>query len=90
MERDWPTAGFGHLIPGHHYIVVRAFADFDGGQHAVGERWTFIGSSFLPYDDGLSLFVSIGGVRRHIRMQWRGEEQGPVIERLREYVQAAG
>jgi len=89
MNSQWPAAPFKHLVPGHDYVVVRAFTDYDHGQHAEGERWTFIGSSFLPYDDGLSLFVTINGERRHIRMQWRDEEQGPVIDALREYVQAA-
>lgn len=89
MSEDWPTEAFKHLIPGRDYVVVQAFTDFDHGEHPVGERWTFIGSSFLPYDDGLSLFLVLAGQRRQIRMQWRDEEQGPVIDALREYVQPA-
>jgi Domain of unknown function (DUF3601) len=89
MSQPLPTRPFKHLVTERDYVVVRAFVDFDGGQHAAGERWTFIGSSFLPYDDGLSLFVKIGDETRHIRMQWREEEQGPVIDALQEYVQAA-
>jgi len=88
MSDDWPTAAFKHLIPTLNYVVVQAFTDFDQGKHPVGERWTFIGSSFLPYDDGLSLFMVLNGQRRQIRMQWRDEEQGPVIDRLQDYVQA--
>ncbi len=88
MNQPLPTAPFKHLVTERDYVVVRSFVDFDSGQHLEGERWTFIGSSFLPYDDGLSLFVVIGGARRHIRMQWREEEQGPVIDRLEEFLQA--
>lgn len=89
MSDQWPTTPFKHLLPERDYLVVRSFADFDGGQHMEGERWTFIGYSFLPYDDGLSLFAIIGGARRHIRLQWREEEQGPIIDRLEDFLQAA-
>jgi hypothetical protein len=78
-----------HLIPGRRYRVVREFRDYDRELHPVGESWTFLGSSFLPYEDGLSLFVSTDGIEeRQIRMQWRPEEQGPVLDRLAEYVVA--
>lgn len=65
------------------YRVATAFRDFDGDEHAVGEAWTFVGYSFLPHDDGLSLFVSVDGRDEwHIRMQWRPEAQGPVLDSL--------
>jgi hypothetical protein len=70
------------------YMVVRAFRDFDGGEHSVGETWSFIGSSFLPYDDGLSLFVEIEGDRRQVRMQWREGAQGEIVDNLEHYLQA--
>jgi hypothetical protein len=87
MAYELPTTDFKHLVSGRRYAVVRAFRDFDQGEHLVGEEWTFIGHSFLPYDDGLSLFVEVGDQQRHIRMQWRDEEQGPIIDRLQDYVQ---
>ena len=82
-----PTADFKHLIHGQRYRVVMAFVDFDRDEHKVGETWTYVGSAFLPYDDGLSLFVETDAGTRHIRMQWREEEQGPIIDRLQDYVQ---
>ena len=87
MDQAWPTAPFAHLWPQRDYVVVQAFRDFDGGMHEVGEGWTFIGSSFLPHDDGLSLFVVVDGQRRQIRMQWRDEAQGPIIDKLQDFVQ---
>ena len=87
MTHDLPTRDFMHLVSGRTYAVVRAFRDFDKGEHAVGETWKYVGSAFLPYDDGLSLFVEIDDKTRHIRMQWRDEEQGPIIDRLADYVQ---
>lgn len=82
-----PTTSHQFLHAGRRYRVIRAFRDFDGQDHPPGERWLFRGSSFLPYDDGLSLFVTIDGGRDgQIRMQWRPEAQGPVLDRLAEYI----
>jgi len=79
--------GYSHLVPGKRYRVVKAFTDFDRQEHLVGETWTYVGTAFLPYDDGRSLFVSLDGEGEwHIRMQDRPEEQGPVLDHLREYV----
>ncbi len=77
-----------HLLAGKNYKVVHEFVDHDGQLHPVGESWLFMGYSFLPYEDGLSLFVSLDGLREwHIPMQWREEEQGPIIDKLESHVQ---
>ncbi len=82
-------SGFAHMTPGKRYRVVKAFKDFDGAIHAVGEEWTYIGTAFLPYDDGRSIFVSVDGEREwHIQMQDRAEEQQPILDKLHEYVAA--
>ena len=71
----------------HIGITENPIVDFDNAIHPVGESWIFLRSSFLPYDDGLSLFVSVDGkAERQIRMQWRDEEQGPIIDHLADYV----
>jgi hypothetical protein len=76
-----------HLFAGKRYRVIREFPDYDGDIHAVGESWAFMGFSFMPCDDGLSLFVSPDGKQEwHIRMQWKSEEQGAVLDNLIEYV----
>lgn len=81
---------FEHLTPGARYEVVQPFTDFDGREHAVGEAWTYLTYSFLPYDDGLSLFATIDGVDQQVRMHWTQEDQGSVIDRLGDYLRAAG
>jgi hypothetical protein len=82
---------FQHLVIGKRYRVVRAFTDFDRRGHPAGEEWTFEGHSFLPYDDGLSLFVQPDkGGAHQIRMRWTPEDQGPVVDALREYVHPVG
>jgi hypothetical protein len=74
------------LWPQAKYRVVTAFVDFDNVTHPVGERWTFLRKAFLPYEDGLSLFVEENGREVHIRMQSRDEAQGHIVRTFSEYV----
>ena len=77
------------LQPGYRYRVTRPIVDYDGQTHPVGEEWTFLRSSFLPYEDGLSLFVRPDeGPERQIRLQWREEAQGALIDALHSYLEA--
>ena len=79
---------FQQLRVGRSYRVIRPFTDHDGDLHPVGERWTYIGHNFVPYHDGLSLFVSIDGAREwQIRLSWRAEDQGAVIDALGDYLE---
>ena len=81
---------FKHLVVGRRYVVIREFADHDGTVHPPGEAWTFLGHSFIPYHDGLSLFVSLDGIHEwQIPMQWVKEEQAGIINALQHYVQPA-
>jgi hypothetical protein len=89
MSRQQPQP-FKHLAVGRRYRVVMEFVDFDGVVHPAGESWTFLGHSFLPYDDGLSLFVSLDDEQEwHIRMQWRPEAQAAIIDGLHDHVAPA-
>jgi len=82
-----PQTEFGPLVGGTRYTVVREFTDYDRVVHPVGESWTFLGKNFSPYDDGLSLFVSLDGTQEwHIRMSWRPDDQGPIINALGDYL----
>jgi len=81
------TAPFKHLQPGSRYAVRAAFTDYDGAVHPEGETWTFRSHSFLPYEDGLSLFVGWpDGSERQIRLQWRPETQGAIIDALERFI----
>lgn len=82
-----PGRAFKHLVPGHLYEVARDFIDYDGAFHKSGERWTYLDHTFLPYDDGLSLFVSLDVDNEwHIRLQWRPGQQSSVIDGLDGYI----
>ncbi len=78
---------FLFLRPGDRYRVVRSFVDHDGVDHPVGESWTFLRSNFLPYEDGVSLFVKgADGAERQLRLQWRAEAEGQILNHLEDYV----
>ena len=46
----------------------------------------FIGSNFVPYDDGLSLFLVYKGKEKQIRLQIRPEEQQEIVQNLLQYI----
>jgi hypothetical protein len=72
------------LTPGQNYRVVKPFQDYDGILHPMGESWGFAAKHFLPYEDGLTLLVVMGGQETSIRLQWRGE----VIDHFYNFVEA--
>lgn len=82
-----PARSYGHLVPGTTYEVRKTFVDYEGVQHLAGERWVYRSYGLLPYEDGLSLLVSLDGVNEwHIRLQDRPEEQGAIIHALADHV----
>lgn len=78
-----PRAFHQIMEPGSTYEVMRAFTDFDGRERLVGERWVFRGYNFLPYEDGLTLITDPGP---SVRLQWRPETQGEIIDSLADYI----
>jgi hypothetical protein len=52
----------------------------------VGERWTLIAQSFVPYDDGTLLEIQQQGKGTSFRLQWRAESQGVVMDNFLDYV----
>ena len=86
----WSRHGSGNyesLHVGKRYRVSREFVDFDRVPHTVGEEWTFLGHNYLPYDAGLSLFVSLDDAQEwHIRMQDYPEEQQAIIDNFSTYL----
>ena len=76
------------LVPGKRYKVVQPFTDYDRQVHPVGETWTFVETNFLPYADGLTLHVKLKDalVETVYRLQWRPEEQAPLMEHFSDFV----
>jgi hypothetical protein len=76
-----------NLVPGRIYIVIKAFTDYDGIIHSISERWRFVEKNFLPYEDGLTLHVERNGHAETLRLQWREETQGQIIDDFSEHVE---
>ena len=78
------------LIPGQKYKLVKPFTDYDKEIHPIGETWAFITTNFLPYEDGLTVHISLGVDPKEwmFRLQWRREEQADIIENFGDYVEA--
>ena len=74
------------LIAGKTYRVTKEFVDYDGHPHPVGETWRFVAHNFLPYDDGLTLFVEREGRDHTFRLQWRTETQGHIVSGFSDFV----
>lgn len=73
--------------PGQEYRVVKSFSDYDGLTHPIGEKWTFVETNFVPYDDGLTLHVLKDRVPVIFRFQWRNAEQADLIENFNAFVE---
>ena len=85
-----PLRNFKHLKIGGHYVVVRDFTDHDGMLHPAGETWRFLGHNFVPYYDGLSLFVSLDGIGEwQVRLQWDRDAEAAIIDDLEAYIRPA-
>jgi hypothetical protein len=74
------------LVSGQIYCVIRQFIDYDGIVHPIGECWRFAAKNFLPYEDGLSLFIEKDGEKVSLRLQWRSETQGHIIDNFYQHV----
>lgn len=75
------------LISGQKYRVVKPFADYDKRIHQIGELWTYIGTNFVPYHDGLTLHVLQNGVETVYRFLWDETSQAEIIEHFSDYVE---
>ena len=75
------------LMTAQTYRVVKPFTDYDGISHPAGESWRFVGRDFLPYEDGLTLHVESSGQRVTLRLQWREETQGELIDNFSDFVE---
>lgn len=76
-----------HLTPGKDYTVIKQFIDHDSIVHEIGETWTYQGTNFVPYDEGLTLHVVINNEPIVYRLQWTKEAQATIIENFKKYVE---
>jgi hypothetical protein len=85
-----PQPAFGNTLQLQQqqpYKVIKEFIDYDKQVHPIGETWIYKGTAFLPYEDGLSLFVSKNDSLIMYRLQWRKEEQADIIDNFKDFVE---
>jgi Domain of unknown function (DUF3601) len=75
-----------NLKKGETYKVIREFSDYDSKIHHVGETWTFEKTTFLPYESGLSLFVTENGQSVMYRFQDEPQQQRDLLSNFMNYV----
>lgn len=86
MDRSYLSKEYNHLKSGMKYRILKSFTDYDGIVYESGEVVEFIGSNFVPYEDGLSLFFVCKGKEKQIRLQIRPEEQQEIVQNLLQYI----
>lgn len=89
MDRSDLNVEYGHLKAGRKYMIVKSFRDYDNYTYEEGNVIEFIGSNFVPYDDGLSLFCVYKDREKLIRLQVRPEAQLETARNLQQYLAPA-
>lgn len=86
MDRSHLNNEYSHLKSGDRYVIAKSFRDYDNYPYEEGNTLEFIGSSFVPYEDGLSLFFIYKDREKQIRLQVRPEAQQEIVQNLQEYL----
>jgi hypothetical protein len=76
---------YEHLVSGNCYRIAKSFEDYDQNLRTEGHILEFLGSSFLPYEDGLSLFFRANGSTEQIRLHLRREDHLDIANSLEQY-----
>ncbi|HGS4754464.1 TPA: DUF3601 domain-containing protein [Vibrio cholerae] len=85
MDRDYLQSEYGVLKAGQCYKVVRSFKDYRNINYERGDVMRFLGSNFVPYESGLSLFFDKNGSERQIMLCVRPEFQMEIAHHLDSY-----
>ena len=78
------------LKPGQIYRVKAAFVDYDRKEHPVGETWRFVRHNFVPYDDGLTLYLEpLNETNGHrvIRLRCAPGDQEAIADHFSDFVE---
>jgi hypothetical protein len=86
MDNNDLVKEYGHLKAGQKYTIVKTFRDYNNYPYEKSKIIEFIGSNFVPYEDGLSLFCIYNGSEHQIRLQLRPESQEEIVNNLEQYM----
>jgi Domain of unknown function (DUF3601). len=90
LDRKHLDKKYSHLIAGRKYTISKSFRDYDNYPYEQGNVIEFIGSNFVPYEDGLSLFCIYKDREKQIRLQIRPEEQEEIAHNIQDYLVPVG
>ncbi|WP_444930781.1 DUF3601 domain-containing protein [Microbulbifer sp. SSSA002] len=85
MNRENLNKQYGHLKASLNYRIAKPFRDYDYNPYDEGEVIKFYSCSFLPYENGLTLFCLRKGQETQIRLQIHPEEQQEIAHNLEHY-----
>ncbi|MEZ9525689.1 DUF3601 domain-containing protein, partial [Enterovibrio norvegicus] len=85
MDRGYLQENYQIFEAGCSYRVLNGFSDYRRMRYKKGDELTFIGSNFVPYEDGLSLFFSFKGNERQIMLCVREGFQINIAHNLSSY-----
>lgn len=86
MHRSYLNKEYDYLKSGEKYSIAKTFRDYDNYPYEEGNIIEFIGSNFVPYEDGLSLFCIYKGREKQIRLLVRPEAQQEIADNLQQYL----
>ncbi|MFD1260068.1 DUF3601 domain-containing protein [Entomomonas asaccharolytica] len=82
------SENYGYLKVNNFYKIIKPFTDNDNNLHVVGEKWQYLGYSFLPYDEGLQWIVSFDGKHEMMIPLWLLlEEQRYIANNIEQFIQ---
>lgn len=84
MSQDLQSE-YGHLRLGVTYEVIQSFRDYQNFPYAIGDLLVFEGSSFVPYESGLSLHFDKQGSKRQCMLCVREGFHKHIANNLSEY-----
>ena len=79
------TKSYGHLSAGSRYLIIKSFRDYDNYPYEKGGTIMFFGSSFHPYEGGLTLFCVYNERKKQIRLQIQPDAQEEIAHNLEKY-----
>lgn len=83
-EWAWET---NRMKRSQKYRITKSFLDADGDEHAIGEEWEFLASTFSRLDDELTLCVRFWSRDEwRIPLIWKPDAQQDIVEHFLDYV----
>ena len=88
MDRSLLVKKYEIFEEGMSYEVIQSFCDYKNVTYELGDSLLFIGSNYVPYDSGLSLFFEKDGSEIQIMLRIDSHFQEEIALNLEDYFRA--